>query len=471
MKVERTKKAVVALLVVLAACGWGHAVDSNVPIGHWEFDEGTGPTAYDSAGSYDGTIYGAAWTTGRIGGALDFDGDDGVYLETSAGEGSPLNIYNTDLTIAAWAKIRGEGGSIVARSKGLYVTYKLGTIAGVSAYSAHINTYKQGPGHWGLHTDEMLDPDIWYHLVGVFDRSAGTGYVYVNGAEEAQGALGATPLSNDASTKIGCRQNTGDQAFDGSIDDVRIYDAALSPTEIEQLYEEVAGGPLSHWKFDEGSGTTAYDSAGDNDGNIYGATWTTGQIGGALDFNGVDDYVDVDDDSAFGFSQYDSFSISFWTKPQTNGMAVSKMRGSEQWDVFGYHVGWNASNSRFSFGIDRSRQYVTYVRTADACAPAASWYHVTAVYDNRDMKIYLNAELHESGTFGGGTGSTTPDKDLAIGARSYDWTMTSYYDGVIDDMRIYDRALLPEEVEQVYQEGVPDMNEVEGDYYVDGVNG
>ncbi|MHC4184627.1 MAG: LamG domain-containing protein, partial [Planctomycetota bacterium] len=127
--------------------------------------------------------------------------------------------------------------------------------------------------------------------------------------------------------------------------------------------------------------------------------------------------------------------------------------------------------SRFSFGIDRSRQYVTYVRTADACAPAASWYHVTAVYDNRDMKIYLNAELHESGTFGGGTGSTTPDKDLAIGARSYDWTMTSYYDGVIDDMRIYDRALLPEEVEQVYQEGVPDMNEVEGDYYVDGVNG
>jgi hyaluronoglucosaminidase len=62
--------------------------------------------------------------------------------------------------------------------------------------------------------------------------------VYVNGAEEAQGTLGANPLSNDATTKIGCRNSTGDQAFDGTIDDVRIYDRALNAEEIQQLYEE-----------------------------------------------------------------------------------------------------------------------------------------------------------------------------------------------------------------------------------------
>ena len=49
--------------------------------------------------------------------------------------------------------------------------------------------------------------------------------------------------------------------------------------------------PVAHWKFDEGNGTTAYDSAGSNDGTVTGATWTTGQIGGALDFDGVNDYV------------------------------------------------------------------------------------------------------------------------------------------------------------------------------------
>jgi hypothetical protein len=207
-------------------------------VSHWKFDEGSETTAYDSAGDNHGTIYGAQWTTGQIGGALDFDGDDGVYVEPSAGVGSPLNIYNADLTISAWARIRGEGRSIVARAKELYITYKLGTFAGVSAYSAHINTYKQGPGHWILHTDEILSPDTWYHLVGVFDRSTGTGYVYVNGAEEAQGTIGANPLSNDATTKIGCRNSTGDQAFDGSIDDVRIYNRALNAEEIQQLYQE-----------------------------------------------------------------------------------------------------------------------------------------------------------------------------------------------------------------------------------------
>ncbi|MHC4734109.1 MAG: TolB family protein [Planctomycetota bacterium] len=50
-------------------------------------------------------------------------------------------------------------------------------------------------------------------------------------------------------------------------------------------------GPIAHWKFDEGSGSIAYDSAGDHDGTIYGADWTAGQINGALSFNGVDDYV------------------------------------------------------------------------------------------------------------------------------------------------------------------------------------
>jgi hypothetical protein len=50
-------------------------------------------------------------------------------------------------------------------------------------------------------------------------------------------------------------------------------------------------GPIAYWKFDEGGGTTAYDSAGSNNGSVYGAQWITGQIGGGLSFDGVDDHV------------------------------------------------------------------------------------------------------------------------------------------------------------------------------------
>jgi len=56
--------------------------------------------------------------------------------------------------------------------------------------------------------------------------------------------------------------------------------------------------PISHWKFDEGEGDIAYDSVGSNHGTIYGATWTTGQINGALDFDGVDDYVNLENSSS-----------------------------------------------------------------------------------------------------------------------------------------------------------------------------
>ena len=199
-------------------------------IAHWKFDEGDGNTAYDSAGSYDGTIYGAGWTTGWIGGALDFDGDDGVYVEGSAGTGSSLNMYSSDLTISSWVKIRGTGGTIVARAKPSYITYRLG----VSTNKAYINTYKQGPGHWLLYTDEILEPETWYHIVGVFDRAGDIGRVYVDGVQEAEGAMTTDPLSNDATTKIGCRTDTGDHAFDGTIDEVMIFDRVVSPEEILQ---------------------------------------------------------------------------------------------------------------------------------------------------------------------------------------------------------------------------------------------
>ncbi len=202
-------------------------------ISHWKFDEGSGAIAYDSAGENDGTLVNEpVWTIGKINGALDFSGNDAVNIAPSAGTDSPLNLYNTDMSISVWVKFRGTGGTIVARSKPYYITYRLG----INGNQAVINTYKQGPGHWNLSAERELDTDTWYHLVGVFDRDGDVGRVYIDGSKEAEGAMVTDPLSNDATTKIGCRNDTSDYAFDGVIDDVRIYDRALSAEEVEQLY-------------------------------------------------------------------------------------------------------------------------------------------------------------------------------------------------------------------------------------------
>jgi hypothetical protein len=198
-------------------------------VGWWKLDN----DAKDSSGNnHHGTLKGdPKWVTGKIGGALEFDGDDAVSLEGSVGTGSLLNIHKSDLTVSSWVKIRGKGGTIVARSKPLHIAYTLG----VRTNKAYINTYKQGPGHWTLYADEILEPETWYHIVGVFDRVGDRGRVYVNGVEKAEGIMSTDPLSNDASTKIGCRNDTGDSAFEGTIDDVRIYNYALSQEEILEI--------------------------------------------------------------------------------------------------------------------------------------------------------------------------------------------------------------------------------------------
>jgi hypothetical protein len=201
------------------------------PIAHWKFDEGGGTIAYDSVGDYDGTIYGAQWTTGQIGGGLHFDGDDGVYVEGSYGADSPLNIYNSDMTISAWAKLSGPGGTIVARAKPHYITYRLMTWSTPACISVY------APGHHMICSDAILNQDTWYHMVGVFDRASNTGYLYVDGILEADGSLPDAPPGNSGLTKIGCRNNVYDYPFYGTIDEVMIFNRVLAAEEIQQLYQ------------------------------------------------------------------------------------------------------------------------------------------------------------------------------------------------------------------------------------------
>jgi len=210
---------------------------------------------------------------------------------------------------------------------------------------------------------------------------------------------------------------------------------------------------VAYWKFDEYSGTTANDSASKNNGTIHGAEWTTGLFGSALSFDGKDDYVEVPDDSTLRFMQSSSFTISFWAMPVSQGHIVCKMRGARQRNVFGYQTAWSPKNSTFGFAVESSWKGAVSATTGLNSAPAGSWYHVAAVYADKDIKIYLNGELRENKTFDLSTSSTTPDKNLVIGARSYDSTITSFFGGKVDDVRIYDGALSDAEIWALCESG------------------
>jgi hypothetical protein len=153
-------------------------------------------------------------------------------------------------------------------------------------------------------------------------------------------------------------------------------------------------GLISHWTLDEGVGSIAYDSAGDNDGTLVGdPVWTSGQIGGALDFDGAGDYVDLGNDSSLkpalpltlsawiSFSQNGDTIVSLddWSSTY-NGVVLELNAASHVSVSFGDGKGWNSSSYRRS-------------KTGSAVLSADTWYHAAGIVRGAtDMDVYINGE-------------------------------------------------------------------------------
>ena len=85
---------------------------------------------------------------------------------------------------------------------------------------------------------------------------------------------------------------------------------------IMPAFTQPPSGAVSHWKFDEDSGTTAYDSIGTNDGTLKnGPVWTMGKVAGALSFDGSNDYVEVPHTAELDIT--DDLSVEFWFNTDT----------------------------------------------------------------------------------------------------------------------------------------------------------
>ena len=177
--------------------------------------------------------------------------------------------------------------------------------------------------------------------------------------------------------------------------------------------------------------------------------------GSALTFDGVDDYLEIADNPALQFNQNDSFAISFWALPVSHlsgkgGWIIGKMQDSSVTHSFTYEVAWWSSSSTFAFSISRANStgWVSLNTTAGS-VPAGKWYYVSVVYDNRDMKIYLNGKLNSTGTFPYNADNTTSTQSMALGARLINSNLEKgrFYNGQIDDVAIFNRTLTPEEVQ------------------------
>ncbi|MHC4438202.1 MAG: PA14 domain-containing protein [Planctomycetota bacterium] len=186
------------------------------------------------------------------------------------------------------------------------------------------------------------------------------------------------------------------------------------------------------WKFDETSGTIAHDASGNgNDGALNGdPVWVTGKKNGALQLDGDGDYVEV---GSVGISGIDTRTIAGWAKASTTAIPGGTT-------VFGFAPIGNTDGTYFDVAVDDSGNYGLYVGGwyFPFCAVDTQWHYFAATFTGDGGSWYLDGQYidSEEGPLG------TIDQ-VRIGARIED---NKFFPGIIDDVRIYNKALTLEEI-------------------------
>ena len=220
----------------------------------------------------------------------------------------------------------------------------------------------------------------------------------------------------------------------------------------------VSGGyalPISSWKFDEGSGTIATDSVDGNHGTIYGATWTTGIVGGALSFDGVDDYVDCGDDPSLDIT--DEITIEMWVMPDSLPSAYYNLISKGDPPQHSHQAPWQlaiGNNGKLSVYRLKDDNFSAEYNICDI--PIGSWTYIAVTFDKNSEEV----KTYKNGQFVRGWSKTnsifTDNVDVTIAAQTYEGVVSYFFHGLIDEVAIYDRALTAEEIEQHYQGVIPE---------------
>ncbi|MBU3896763.1 MAG: LamG domain-containing protein, partial [Nanoarchaeota archaeon] len=469
--------------------------NSSGLVGYWKMDYNG--DLYDHSGnSNDGTVIGATYTSsGKFGGAYDFDGTNADYI--SVPDSSSLKGMS-ELTISLWAykDISGIGHILIEKN---------GTGADYQIYSHTDNKIRFAiNADWANAgwSSQALDSGKWYHIVGVYD---GTNVrVYVNNIVGTSVAKTGTVGISAATVRIGCRESDCLYKFNGTIDEPKIFNRALSATEITRLYNSGKGNRFlaagtynittnttgntnysstsdsdlftvnkdipvlimnndtsnvnnsdmkGYWNL---NGNTLDSSGNDNDGTIVNGTTSTslGKYGSAYSFDAVNDQINVSDSVTLDIGTSD-FSISVWFNSAdvtSNVPLVAKRPVGGAGAVNGFITYVLATGDVPYLQIDNSDgDYATLSGTKDVVD--GTWRYLTFVFD-RDGSgyIYVDGVLDKSGTIATTGNSLANMQDLWI-RRGCGSTNCNVYGSAntIDDVAIFSRSLSSDEIKQLYE--------------------
>ncbi len=221
--------------------------------------------------------------------------------------------------------------------------------------------------------------------------------------------------------------------------------------------DDLTQGLLAYWSFDEGSGSTAHDLSGNgNDGTIHGATWVVGVSGAGLEFHDDLAYVDAST-SGMGLN---NFSVSIWAEPYSltpYDVMIEKVATDGKNDfMIGFVYDYDVEVHYLVIELDDEDQTEGFGSGGSMIIGGGSTYvgrmtHFVYTYDGSTVRFYINGRIAETisdCSFSNDNGKIIVGADIDS---TYPVPDTDAFHGIIDEVRIYNRALSSSEVQLLYQ--------------------
>ena len=399
---------------------------------------------YDFSGNNnDGYMYGdMLWNhNGSIGGAYDFDGVDD-YINISNDE----SLNSGSFSVALWLKtndLRIQG--IMHKKDSVWSEgWRLFLQANKIEFDAS--------GEIGNIQTGVLNEFEWYHLVVTYNSSNNVSKIYLNSTFEASATNVDMQNNNLQDIQISSSENN---LWNGTLDNIKLYNRVLTDIEISADYNgsHNTNGLVLYLPFDQDNYTTDY-SSNNNTGYIHGASWTRNGINnGAYDFDGVDDYIQVKhtQNSNIDFDSNDNITFSAWIKttPSDNYQSIIDKRNTH-----GYLLSITPTGNLDGYITDdnsNSSGNKTLKTITDD-----SWHFVSFVI-NRSSNAYLYIDGVLNTTFPvTNVSNLSNSADLIIGQGNLtlSGSIHGYFNGSIDEVRIYNKILSATEILSNYN-GVP----------------
>jgi len=206
----------------------------------------------------------------------------------------------------------------------------------------------------------------------------------------------------------------------------------------------INNGLVGYWSFNENTGSTIFDLSGNNNNGLFlnSPTWVSGRKGRALNFNGINQGINLANNGVLNLTA--AIGISCWVNITTNTPNSFARIIDKQYNS-GFVLCHLSVSNQLIFGPNANFATSTTSLTANV------WYHIGCTYDGLTVKIYVNGVLEGTTPFIGsiGNGSST----ITFGYDNTTSPNAEFFTGMLDGVRIYNRALSQQEITTLYQIG------------------